>query len=109
MGMWNKRNEWLVREHECCHEWMHCERVHVTDVLTGADGLSASTNVVLNSLGGLSEDRSVVRNGWSVREHCQKSINCHRTKLLGIAGLCEDTMTGDWVSNSTTVGVQEIR
>ena len=109
MGMWKKRNEWLVREHECCHEWMHCERVHVIDVLTGADGLSASTNVVLSSLGGLSEDRSVVRNGWIVREHCQKSINCHKTKLLGMAGLCEDTMTVDWVSNSTTDGVQESR
>ena len=58
--MLENRNGWLVREHECCHEWMDCERVHVTDVLTGADGLSASASIVLSSLGGLSEDRSVV-------------------------------------------------
>ena len=24
MGMLKKRNGWLVREHECCHEWMDC-------------------------------------------------------------------------------------
>ena len=68
MGMWNKRNEWLVREHECCHEWTHCERVHVTDVLTGADGLSSKYKC------------SPEQFGWTVRGQkcCQEWMDCKR-------------------------------
>lgn len=48
-------NGWIVREY--------------TDVLTGADGLSASTNVVLSSLGGL-----IVRG----QKCCQEWMDCKR-------------------------------